>query len=556
MVLGSERAGPVTRRLQPAALLAGAFFALAGISHAAAPQDRAQDERLRTLEQEVQNLSTQIEDMKRSASAQYDEEQSGKRNAVKLTIDNGRPTIASADGRFTASIRALAQLDWGAYFQTSKAMTFPAAYAPDLSTGANFRRVYLGLQGKLFGDWSYNLNFDFGGSGGTEAPGHVQSVYLEYDGLAPFAIRVGAYPAPSNLEDSTSSGDTIFLERNAPSDLQRNLAGGDGRDAISLLYQGDQLFGALSYTGDKIQETGSIFGEQQALVGRASYLFYSSPDVHWLAGVNGTYVMHPPGGLARNTAFPSAALSNGAARTTFSLSDPPELTIDENGFKLANTTSLSATHVAQWGVETAGNYYNLYGQAGYYGFEVTRAPENFTVFTASATSNPALITPKNDHFTGWYLQGAWTLTGEERTYSTATGAFTPPKPDHPFNLDSGDWGALELAARYSDLDLNDRVLDPGNVVTNWTGVSTKTYTFFNTVRGGDQHIWTAALNWFPVNSVKLALQYQYIQLSRLQSGATPSSLIVVGPTSVAPVVPTVSASQNLETFAIRVQFQL
>jgi phosphate-selective porin OprO/OprP len=545
-------------RIRTLALIGAASLSLSATTHAATTSEDEKKAKLDALEQEIQDLSAQVDDLKRSQAAQVADQQNEKQNAVKLKIDNGRPTISSSDGKFTASIRALAQLDWGGYFQSSKTLAFPAAYAPDLSSGANFRRVYLGLQGKLFGDWSYNLNFDFGGSGGTEAPGHVQSVYLEYDGLAPFAIRAGAYPAPSNLEDSTSSGDTIFLERNAPSDLQRNLAGGDGRDAVSLLYQGDQLFGALSYTGDKIQETGSIFGEQQALVGRASYLFYSDPDVHWLAGVNGTYVMHPPSGLARNTAFPSAALSNGAARTTFSLSDPPELTIDENGFKLANTTSLSATHLAQWGVETAGNYYNLYGQAGYYGFEVTRAPENFTVFTASATSNPALITPKNDHFTGWYLQGAWTLTGEERTYNTATGAFAPPKPDRPFSLDSGDWGAFELAARYSDLDLNDRVLDPGNVVTNWTGVSTKTYTFYNTVRGGDQRIWTAALNWFPVNAVKLALQYQYIQLSRLQSGSTPSSTITVGPiaTAAVPVLPKTSASQNLQTFAIRVQFQL
>jgi len=270
--------------------------------------------------------------------------------------------------------------------------------------------------------------------------------------------------------------------------------------------------------------------------------------------VNGTYVMHPPGALARNQAFPSAALANGAARTSFALSDPPELTIDENGFKLANTATLSASHVAQWGVETAGNIGSFYGQAGYYGFEVTRAPENFTVFTASATSSPALVRPKNDHFTGWYLQGAWTLTGEERNYNTQTGAFTPPKPEHPFDLNTGEWGAFEVAGRYSDLNLNDRTLDPANVVTGWSG-SSKTFTYYNTVRGGDQRIWTADLNWFPVNAVKLALQYQYIQLSRLQSGTTPSSLIVVGPTASAPVLPTVSASQNLQTIAARAQVQ-
>ena len=106
----------------------------------------------------------------------------------------------------------------------------------------------------MFGDWTYNVNFDFGGSGGTETPGHIQSVYLEYDGLAPWAFRIGAFPPPTSIEDATASGDTIFLERNSPSDLQRNIAGGDGRDAISILYTAPTIFGALSYTGDKIAD--------------------------------------------------------------------------------------------------------------------------------------------------------------------------------------------------------------------------------------------------------------------------------------------------------------
>jgi phosphate-selective porin OprO/OprP len=543
-----------------AVLLAGvSILGLAGSARAAdttatgtSPDSR--EARLKALEQEVQDLSAQIEDLKRSSTSQYAAEQSEKATAVKVKIDNGRPTISSADEKFTASIRALGQLDWGYYSQSKRGSSLPAAYGPDLSSGANFRRVYLGVQGKLFGDWSYNLNFDFGGSGGTEAPGHIQSVYLQYDGLGPFAFRAGAYPAPSNLEDSTSSGDTIFLERNAPSDLQRNIAGGDGRDAVSVLYGGDRLFGALSYTGDKVQETGSVFGEQQAIVGRTSYLVYSDQDVHWLVGANGTYVMHPPGGLARNVAFPATALPNGSARATFALSDPPELTIDENGLKLANTTALSATHVSQWGLETAGTIDSFYGQAGYYDFAVDRGPENFTVFSASATSSPALVTPRNDHFSGWYLQGAFTLTGEPRTYNAATGAFLPPKPEHPFDLETGDWGALELAGRYSDLNLNDHALDASNVVTGWSGTS-KTYTYFNTVRGGDQRIATAELNWYPVSAIKFGLQYQYTRISRLQSGSTPSTLIAVGPTASTPALPTLSASQDIQTIALRAQVQ-
>src|SRR6202044_3263165 len=148
----------------------------------------------------------------------------------------------------------LRQSDPGYYMQEHAANLLPAAYGNNFGSGSNFRRVYLGLSGKVFGDWSYNANFDFGGSGGTETPGHIQSVYLEYDGIAPWAFRIGAFPPPASVEDSTAAGDTIFLERNSPSDLQRNIAGGDGRDAFSIIYATPSIYRALSVTGDKVQD--------------------------------------------------------------------------------------------------------------------------------------------------------------------------------------------------------------------------------------------------------------------------------------------------------------
>ncbi len=553
-------------------LAGSASLALISAAHAAdsdaAAAAQANDAKIQQLEKEIQDLSSQVQDLKRSTTDQYvdvqNQVQSQQKDAVKVTIANGRPTIASADGRFSASIRTLGQLDWGYYSQSAAAKLLPAAYGPDLGSGSNFRRVYLGIQGKAFGDWSYNFNYDFGGSGGTETPGHIQSVYGEFDGLAPFAFRFGAYPPPASIEDSTGAADTIFLERNSPSDLQRNIAGGDGRDALSLLYTGDQLFGALSYTGDKIQDGAKAlaaagataapnFDEQEGLLGRASYRFGFGDDANLVLGVNGTYVIKPADLVANNVNILGQA--NGTTRASVTLSDPPELTFDSNGISLANTAGLSANHISQWGLETAGNWQNFYGQGGYYEYDVDRAPIAFTQFTAPGVSAPALITPNNDNFNGWYVQGTWILTGEAKTYNPATGAFTPPKPAHPFALDGSGWGAFELAGRFSELDLNDRTLDPAAVVTGWAGTA-KTYDFFNTVRGGDQKIWTAGFNWYPNNFVRFALNYEYIQVSRLQSGASPNAATGLTVTTAGvPVIPTVSASQNIQAIALRTQIQ-
>jgi phosphate-selective porin OprO/OprP len=504
------------------------------------------DAKIQALEEQVQDLSAQIQDLKRSSSDEYADIQNQQSQAVKVTINNGRPTITSADGDFSAAIRALVQFDTAYYMQGGSAKTLPAPFGPDLSSGSNFRRVYLGLQGKLFGDWSYNLNFDFGGSGGTETPGHVQSVYLQYDGFAPWAFRVGAYPPPANIEDGTSSGDTIFLERNSPSNLQRGLAGGDGRDAVSILYTGDRLFGAASLTGGKVQDS-AVFDEQQAALGRISYLLWSSPEAHFLIGANGTYIFKLPDAVPNGS--PNLGNTPGAAAlNSVTLSDPPELTVDSGGIKLANTGALSADHLTQWGLETAGNLSSFYAQAGYYSFQVNRTPVAFKTFTSATSSTTSIVHPNNNTFSAWYVQATWFLTGESRTYNPATGAFAPPKPADPFHLTKGGWGAWELAARYSDLNLNSHALDTASAITNWTTAGAQTYTFYNTARGGDQKIITAGLNWYPNNAVRFALDYQWIDVSRLQ---TPGTVTVTGTT---PVLPALNGGQKLQTIAFRAQF--
>jgi len=148
-----------------------------------------------------------------------------------------------------------------------------------------------------------------------------------------------------------------------------------------------------------------------------------------------------------------------------------------------------------------------------------------------------------------YAKASWFPTGETKPYNVATGAFTAPKVLHPFGFgENAGWGALELAGRFSDLDLNSHVLDASNVVTGWSGAN-RAFTFFNTERGGEQRILTAELNWYPNNLVKLGFAYQYIQISRLQSPATVTTASV-------PVLPIVNGGQNLSTFAVRTQFAL
>ncbi len=552
------------------ALVAASFFASSSATALAATPDA----RLQTLQDQISALSKQMDDLKADAQKQesalkQQQEEAKARDAeakklaatvagaAKPGIANGRLSVASADGNFTAAVRSLLQLDTGYYMQGGGANKLPAGYGPDLSSGGNLRRVFLGLQGKVFSDWSYYFLYDFGGAS-VETQGHILYAYLQYDGLAPWAIKVGAYAPPINIEDSTASADLMFFERNSSSNLQRNIAGAEGRNAITVMYGGERLFGALALTGNKICDGSKAlavagatavpnYDEQVAVAGRLSYMPVSTSNAHWIVGANALHIFKLPDLTANGTANLSTT-PGATARSNYTLGDLPEISVDSNGVQLVSTGALAVGHVTSWGLETAGNYENFYGQAGYTAYTVKRSPVAYTVFTAAATSAAQVLQPSSNSFDGWYIQGSWIVTGEARVYNQATAAFGAPKPAKNFSIKDGTWGAFEVVARYSTLDLNSHANDAANAITGWVG-SSKTYTYYNTVRGGDQKIVTIGLNWYLNPVIRVALDYQYIDVSRLQ---TPAAVT----TTATPALPALNGGQKLSTVGLRFQLSI
>lgn len=449
--------------------LPGAVAALAGLAalspaHAAAPATQAADqEKIADLEQKLQRLSDQLQNLERAGEARHGGTEHPRPSDATVSLAGGRPTFTSADGRFSVAFRGLIQYDQGTFAQGK------APAGTDLSSGGNFRRAQIGLQGTAFSDWSYNFVYDFGGSG-TEKSGYIYTAYAQYDGLKPFGLRIGAYAPPAGIEDATSSGDLIFAERPASADIARNIAGSPSRNAVTLFYAGDRLYGALSYTGDKITDPGT-FDEQQALVGRLSYLAYSDADTNILLDANATHVFK----LADNAA-------GGASNPTTSFSITPEVTFDSGGTKFVNTGNIPAASMTQWGLEGAANYRNFYAQGGYFDYAVAR---------------PGVL--DDPHFAGWYVTGTFVLTGESRRYNAATATFQNPRP-------TGAWGAWEIAARYSSIDLNYRAGLAGSVLPA------------GGIRGGDQTVWGVGLNWYPNTVFHFALDYDDITVGRLDNG--------------------------------------
>jgi len=221
-----------------------------------------------TLKGEVGQLQAQVADLKATTVAQIDDVRQTEAAEPKVSFSNGRPTFATADGQFTASLRGQLQLDTAAYLQDpigptstdlrrdgpalgSSATNVDAAHARDLKDGTFFRRARIGIDGTAYGDWDYRLLFDFGGSG-VEDAGQLYEGWAQYSGFRPFHIRAGAWPQAIGLEDQMSTNNQMFLERPGISDVARNLAAGDTRIGAGVFGYDNYWFVSGDVTGRTI----------------------------------------------------------------------------------------------------------------------------------------------------------------------------------------------------------------------------------------------------------------------------------------------------------------
>ena len=92
-------------------------------------------------------------------------------------------------------------------------------------------------------------------------------------------------------------------------------------------------------------------------------------------------------------------------------------------------------------------------------------------------------------FDGYHLSASWAITGEMRSYRKRSGVFNPLPVARSVN--QGGWGAWELAARYSNLDLSDGLVD-----------------------GGDMDIISVGLNWWLTQVAQFSVNYRHITLDQ------------------------------------------
>ncbi|OHB30257.1 MAG: hypothetical protein A2790_05460 [Phenylobacterium sp. RIFCSPHIGHO2_01_FULL_69_31] len=440
------------------------------ISSASAPAlAQTSDERIAALEAKIAALTGELSELK--AETQKANQEVNKKLGATATLSNGRPTITSADGSQKFALRGIVQFDAAAYDSRN---TPPGA--TDLNSGTNFRRARLGVEGTVAKHWNYVLTADFGGSG-TEGA-QLNAGYIEYTGWKPAdgvnaRLRIGAWATPTGLEDATSNTEGLFLERAAVAEMVRNLAGGDARSSVGALFNGERWYASAVLTGGLVGGSGE-FDEQAGYLGRIALNPIAGKDyaIHVGANVQGVFEVADTGA--------------GAAKVTqLRLRERPELRVD--GTRLVDTGALAASGLTAYGLELGAQYRNLQISAEAFRVDLDRI----------AAFNPS--------FDGWYVQGAWTITGESHGWNSASGGFRGVKPAKNFNPADGTWGAWEIAARYSVLDLNDRAGSAGAAAPA------------GGVRGGEQTVATVSLNWYPNAVYRFQAQYQRVDVDRLNA---------------------------------------
>ncbi|MEI9993458.1 MAG: porin [Rhizomicrobium sp.] len=433
-------------------------------------------------------------------------------NDVTWSFDNGRPQIKSGDGRFTMAIRARFQADFAGFSQDS---THPAGFAGprDLSTGAVMRRAYIGIEGKAYNDFAYELRLNAGGTnGGSAGAGGVPTAgegdpllnkaVISYTGIANTHVNVGVIEPSFMFEGTTSSASLIFLERPEIDNIAADSFGaGDSRRGIEVgwarsdaLWAGDNLTGTIAFTGDKTGSTanhGAVTTDQPSdeksqLLGRVTQRLWTDGLSNVVIGASGAHVFY-----SGDTSTAGVNNPNGGSQT-INLQDRPEIRVD--GTRLISTGGINAKTADMWALDFGANWENFFLGGEYTQFTLDRL--------TAAGSN---VVKDHPTFSGWYVEGSWILTGETKSFTTSalnneTGGFQAPVASRPFSFSGDSWGAWELAVRYSDTDLN------------WnTAVTSGTHAG---VAGGDERVVAVALNWYLNRNVRVMIDDNIVKVNK------------------------------------------
>src|SRR5688500_17039801 len=353
-------------------------------------------------------------------------------------------------------------------------------FADDITPGTAdtwiFRRVRPTLEGTLNNIYDFRFTPDFAGGRTIILDAFVTAR------LKPWAVvTAGKFKVPVGLERLVSSTDLRFIERALPTSLVPN------RD-LGLQFGGDIAGGVVNYS------VGYFNGVTD---GGSSDANTPTPDAEndtkgdWAARVFFQPFLNSDNFALRGLGFGIAGTYvNSTGNTTTTLLPGYRTPGQQTFFSYRGTTAASGTTPAVNGTFAAGErlrwttqaYYSI-GSIGVLGEYVNVSQE-----VSRLTPTAGLRTDKLDN-SAWHVQFAWFATGEDEAFRGFT-------PQSVFDPAKGTWGAVELVARYHELDIDDDAFVGGaNSFANPASSASKA------------SAWGVGVNWYLTQNYKWSLNY-------------------------------------------------
>jgi phosphate-selective porin OprO/OprP len=282
---------------------------------------------------------------------------------------------------------------------------------------------------------------------------------------------------PQGMQQTTTSRYLKIIERASVAEFNPNRRIGIGWASWNTSYmfsaavhteetrnQHDQLEGDANYFKGSFDE--DIPSNEGIMQGAQPMKGFSSRAAY--------YIINDPGKLI--------SLSGGYSIRTPGLYKHPDSRIKYDPKDETKVSELEFTVAKVGGVKTATNI-NFDAAISFGPWRMT-GEYHFNRLAMKAGSDPI-------NFSGFYVQSAYLLTGENHPWNYREGEFTQVKAENK-------GGAWEVAARYSYINLND---------------------FDHGIRGGQKGQFSLGLNYYASRNVKFMLNYSYVDHDRYSNGA-------------------------------------
>ena len=315
----------------------------------------------------------------------------------------------------------------------------------DMGDGQEFRRARLFAAGQ-FGDWHFKGQYDFAGNQTV-----MKDAYVKYKGFKDITITGGQFFEEFSMEGPSSSKYITFMERA----MVVTAFAPDRHIGLGINTYGDYWTGAVGVFGGTAAGSTAGIDSNLDITGRVTV----AP-------------MHEEGRVLHLGGSASYRMPDSNRSIRFR--ERPESHVTH--FRLVDTGNITnVDKFISYGLETAA----AFGPVSVQG-EYIRTDVSFQNGIAN-----------NTNYDGFYGYVSWFLTGESRPYDVKDGRFGRVHPNQNFQLGKDGWGAWEIAARFSQLDLEDPVFD-----------------------GGKEQNITVGLNWYPHSHVRWMFNWVHASVDR------------------------------------------